>query len=94
MADPLPPPDERLIESLYTTGYWLYSDLRIEKAMPVFRAMIHIAPNDERGWLALGACHEIHAQRDIAREVYAAGVVVAGNAPLCADALKRLGASS
>ena len=34
----------RAIEALYATGHWLYSQLRIEQAMPVFRAMIHLAP--------------------------------------------------
>lgn len=78
------------IEALYATGHWLYSQLRIEQAMPVFRAMIHIAPEDERGWLALGACHETQDQSDIALEIYGAAAAVAPAAPRCELARARI----
>jgi Flp pilus assembly protein TadD len=78
------------IEALYATGHWLYSQLRIEQAMPVFRAMIHIAPEDERGWLALGACHETHDQSEIALEIYGAATCVAPAAPRCELARARI----
>jgi tetratricopeptide (TPR) repeat protein len=80
----------RAIEALYATGHWLYSQLRIEQAMPVFRAMIHIAPHDERGWLALGACHEAEDQSEIALEIYGAATAVAPAAPRCELARARL----
>ncbi len=78
------------VEGLYATGHWLYSQLRIEQAMPVFRAMIHIAPHDERGWLALGACHEVQDQFDIALEIYGAARAVAPAAPRCELARARI----
>jgi tetratricopeptide (TPR) repeat protein len=78
------------IEALYATGHWLYSQLRIEQAMPVFRAMIHIEPQDERGWLALGACHEVQEQSDIALEIYGAASAVARYAPRCELARARI----
>jgi Tfp pilus assembly protein PilF len=78
------------IEALYATGHWLYSQLRIEQAMPVFRAMIHIMPEDERGWLALGACHETQDQSDIALEIYGAATAVAPVAPRCELARARI----
>lgn len=80
----------RSIEALYATGHWLYSQLRIAHAMPVFRAMIHIAPHDERGWLALGACHETQDQSEIALEIYGAATAVAPAAPRCELARARL----
>lgn len=80
----------RAIEALYATGHWLYSQLRIEQAMPVFRAMIHISPHDERGWLALGACHEAEDQPEIALEIYGAATAVAPAAPRCELARARL----
>ena len=80
----------RAIEALYATGHWLYSQLRIEQAMPVFRAMVHLAPHDERGWLALGACHEAEDQSEIAREIYGAATAVAPAAPRCELARARL----
>ncbi|HTQ42075.1 MAG TPA: hypothetical protein VMI75_04900 [Polyangiaceae bacterium] len=78
------------VEALYATGHWLYSQLRIEQAMPVFRAMIHIAPCDERGWLALGACHETQDQSEIALEIYTAATAVAAAAPRCELARARI----
>ncbi|HEX8794712.1 MAG TPA: hypothetical protein VF765_27385 [Polyangiaceae bacterium] len=78
------------IDALYATGHWLYSQLRIEQAIPVFRAMIHIAPEDERGWLALGACHETQGQSEVALELYGAGTAVAPVAPRCELARARI----
>jgi tetratricopeptide (TPR) repeat protein len=78
------------LEALYATGHWLYSQLRIEQAMPVFRAMIHIAPEDERGWLALGACHEVQEQAHVALEIYGAAAAVALAAPRCELARARI----
>jgi tetratricopeptide (TPR) repeat protein len=78
------------IEALYATGHWLYSQLRIEQAMPVFRAMIYIAPEDERGWLALGACHETQDQSEVALEIYGAATAVAPKAPRCELARARI----
>ena len=77
------------IEALYSTGHWLYSQQRIAHAVPVFRALIHIAPQDERGWLALGACHEAHEQHDIALQLYAAASTLAV-APRCELARARI----
>ena len=78
------------IEALYATGHWLYSQQRYAHAVTVFRAMIHIAPQDERGWLALGACHEVDDQADIALEIYVAATTVASAAPRCELARARL----
>jgi tetratricopeptide (TPR) repeat protein len=78
------------IEALYATGHWLYSQQRYAHAVTVFRAMIHIAPRDERGWLALGACHEVEDQTDIALELYATAATVANAAPRCELARARI----
>jgi Flp pilus assembly protein TadD len=77
-------------EALYATGHWLYSRQRIGHAIVVFRALIHVAPQDERGWLALGACHESRDQKDLALELYAAAAVEANPAPRCELARTRL----
>jgi tetratricopeptide (TPR) repeat protein len=78
------------IEGLYATGHWLYSQQRIEHARSVFRAMIHIAPDDERGWLALGACHETQDQHDVAYELYSAAIAMGSLAPRCEIARARI----
>ena len=52
--------------------------------------MIHVAPHDERGWLALGACHEARAQHSIALELYGAAAEVAKAAPRCQLARARI----
>jgi tetratricopeptide (TPR) repeat protein len=77
------------IEALYATGHWLYSQQRIPHAVAVFRAMIHLAPHDERGWLALGACHEARDQHDIALQLYTAAGSVS-LAPRCELARARI----
>jgi tetratricopeptide (TPR) repeat protein len=78
------------IEALYATGHWLYSQQRYAHALTVFRAMIHIAPQDERGWLALGACHEAQDQEDVALDLYEAAGAVAREAPRCELARARI----
>jgi tetratricopeptide (TPR) repeat protein len=83
-------PSQSAIEALYATGHWLYSQDRFTHAQNVFRAMVHLAPRDERGWLALGACHEAADQHDIALELYSAAVSVAQTAPRCEIARSRI----
>jgi tetratricopeptide (TPR) repeat protein len=84
-----PSPSPGALEALYATGHWLYSQDRFTHAQSVFRAMIHIAPEDERGWLALGVCHEALDQHDIALELYTAAASVA-SAPRCELARARI----
>jgi tetratricopeptide (TPR) repeat protein len=83
-------PAPSALEALYATGHWLYSQDRFKHAQNVFRAMVHLAPRDERGWLALGACHEAVDQHDIAMELYSAAVSVAHTAPRCEVARARI----
>jgi tetratricopeptide (TPR) repeat protein len=83
-------PSQSALEALYATGHWLYSQGRYTHAQNVFRAMVHLAPRDERGWLALGACHEVVDQHDIALELYSAAVSVAQTAPRCEIARSRI----
>jgi tetratricopeptide (TPR) repeat protein len=64
-------PSPGAVEALYATGHWLYSSERFAHAQSVFRAMIHLAPGDERGWLALGACYEALGDAAAALELYA-----------------------
>jgi cytochrome c-type biogenesis protein CcmH/NrfG len=78
------------IEALYATGHWLYSQERYKDAACVFRAMVHVSPRDERGWLALGACHEALDQASIALEMYGTARVIARPAPRCEIARARV----
>ncbi len=80
----------RGIEALYATGHWLYEQKRWADARSVFRVMLLCAPDDERGWLALGACHEETGDTDIALELYGAGRVVARPAGRCEVARARV----
>lgn len=88
--DRFPCPSAGTLEALYATGYWLYSEGRFRHAQNVFRAMVHLASHDERGWLAVGACHEATDQIDIALELYATAVCVADAAPRCELARARI----
>jgi tetratricopeptide (TPR) repeat protein len=65
----------RGVEALYATGYWLHARERYHDAMCVFRAMILWASSDERGYLALGACHEAIDQTEIALDIYGAATI-------------------
>ena len=83
-------PSPGALEALYATGHWLYVQDRFAHARNVFRAMVHLDPRDERGWLALGACHEAVDQHDIAMELYVAAVETADVAPRCELARARI----
>jgi tetratricopeptide (TPR) repeat protein len=71
------------VEAIYATGHWLFEREQFENAAKVFRVMLHAAPRDERGWLALGECHERIGQPRIALELYGAGSVVAAPSARC-----------
>jgi hypothetical protein len=78
------------IEALYATGHWLVTRSRPEDAACVFRAMILLAPADERGWLGLGACHEAVDQPLLALELYGAAQVLLRRAVRCRLARARV----
>jgi hypothetical protein len=77
-------------EGLYATGQWLLSQQRIGHAVTVFRAMIALAPLDERGWLGLGACHEARGNDEGALQVYVAASAFARSTPRGALARARV----
>ena len=85
------------IEALYATGHWLLEQSRFADAATVFQLMARAASNDERAWLALGACHEGIGQHGIAAELYTIGTVVAEPSARCkiarGRALRELGRS-
>ena len=70
-------------ELVYCRGFALHADGRYAEAAEAFRVMLQIAPTDERGWLALGDCHEKVGQERVALEIYGAGTVAAQPAPRC-----------
>jgi hypothetical protein len=86
----VPAATRNAIEALYATGHWLFVQKRWADAQSVFRVMLLCAPTDERGWLALGACHEEGGDTDIALELYGAGRVVARPAGRCEVARARV----
>jgi len=77
------------IEAIYATGHWLLSNGRHAEASDVFRVMVLSKADDERGWLALGACHEAIGQRRLAIELYEIASVAAAPAVRCAIARGR-----
>jgi len=78
------------IEAFYAAGHWLYTQERFDDAVTVFRAVIRLAPGDERGWLALGACNEALDRHDVALELYDEARRVANAAPRCGLARARI----
>src|SRR5580692_7789996 len=81
---------KRGIEALYATGHWLLTHDRPADAACVFRAMALLAPEDERSWLALGACHEALGQTDLALQMYGTGRVLAHRSARCDIARARV----
>jgi len=78
------------VETLYAIGHRLLETERVTDAANVFRVLLRGAPTDERGWLALGLCHERVEQPRIALELYSAGTVVAEPSPLLHIARARV----
>jgi Flp pilus assembly protein TadD len=81
---------KRGVEALYATGHWLLTQDRAADAACVFRAMALLAPEDERSWLALGACHEALGQAGQAIQMYGTGRVLARPSVRCDVARSRL----
>jgi tetratricopeptide (TPR) repeat protein len=77
-------------EALYATGHRLLSSNRFADAACVYRVMLTCAPQDERGWLALGACHEGLRQHDLALQLYATGRALSRGGGRCDLARARL----
>jgi tetratricopeptide (TPR) repeat protein len=87
---PAPPGALAAVEAFYAAGHWLYTQERFDDAVTVFRAVIRLAPHDERGWLALGACNEALDRHDVALELYDEARRVASTAPRCGLARARI----
>lgn len=68
---------QRLCDALYSAGHHLLGQNRIDDASTLFRTMLLADSEDERGWLALGACHEQLEQDEMAEQLYGAGAQIA-----------------
>ena len=79
----------RAADLLYAQGLQMHGEERYADAAAVFRLMLRVAPTDERGWVALGDCHQRVGQNQVALELYGAGMIAAEPAPLCAIARFR-----
>jgi tetratricopeptide (TPR) repeat protein len=77
-------------EALYALAHRKLGDEHYQDAAVLLRLMLHLAPADERAWLALGLCHENMGQLRLASELYAAGVLAASPAGRCALACARV----
>jgi len=84
-----PPAPRSAVDALYATGYFLFTKRQVTHARSVFRGMIHLAPEDERGWLALGACYEAQ-HPDLALRLYEAARQSTPSAPRCELARARI----
>lgn len=60
----------RAADGLYACGHALLTEGRVADAACVFRALAAAMPEEERGWLGLGACHEAIGQHSVAIELY------------------------
>lgn len=81
---------QQVCNSLYAAGHLLLDRERVEDAAVLFRTMLVADAEDERGWLALGTCHERLEQDEMAEELYGAGVQIARRKVRCLVAAARL----
>lgn len=63
--------ERTVADALYAFGFSMLETERWSDAADVFRAMMIASPSDERGWLALGRCHEELDQLPVAVNLYA-----------------------
>lgn len=54
------------VETLYATAHELLTGGRTNDAVAVFRAMLIVAPTDERAWLGVALCHVELDQPEVA----------------------------
>jgi tetratricopeptide (TPR) repeat protein len=80
----------RALDALYATGHWLLTSDRPADGAAVFRGMLVLAPNDERAWLGLGACHETLSQTRLALDIYGTALAMSRTAVRARLARARL----
>lgn len=76
--------------ALYAAGHHMLERDRLDDAAILFRTMLLADAEDERGWLALGECHERLEQDAMAEELYSAGAQIARSKLRCLVAVSRL----
>jgi tetratricopeptide (TPR) repeat protein len=89
LAGRVSPVGRDALDALFATGQWLHARQRYNDASAVFRVIVLCAPDEERGYLALGACHEGLGQDAIALEIYGMAVLTLP-APRCHVARARV----
>jgi tetratricopeptide (TPR) repeat protein len=62
------------LDRIYATGLELHGLGRYEDAASAFRIFVMHVPTEERGYLALGRCHEAMGEEAIALEIYEAAI--------------------
>jgi Flp pilus assembly protein TadD len=82
--------EQRGIEALYAVGHWLLERGMVRDAAAILRSMVQLSPTDERGWLALGVCHEQAEQDDVALEMFGTGAALCAPSARCELARARL----
>lgn len=80
----------RGVEALYRTAHHLLTTGDPRRSASLFRTMITVAPEDERGWLGLGVCHEHVDQDELAAEIYKSASIVLKTAARCELACSRV----
>jgi cytochrome c-type biogenesis protein CcmH/NrfG len=68
---------QKALDTLYAAGHYFLQKNRVQDALIFFRMMLVTGPEDERGFLAMGHCHELLGSQDLAMEIYGTGVQIA-----------------
>lgn len=77
-------------DALYAGGHHMLALDRYVDAAAFFRVMVLRDAGDERGWLALGHCHEETGDDDVALQMYECGIELASCKVRCLLAAARV----
>jgi hypothetical protein len=80
----------QMADALYAVGHWLLEQRRASDALHVFRTLLMSSPNDERGFLGLGASHEQLGNDAAAGGLYALGEAAVTSSFRCSLAHARV----
>ncbi|MBP9112727.1 MAG: hypothetical protein KBF88_07945 [Polyangiaceae bacterium] len=67
-------------DDLYALGHSFLSHDESKRALVAFRAMLMVAPQDERAWIGLAQAHAMLCDIGVALELFGAGMVACRSA--------------
>jgi len=79
---PLPTFSDDEIAALYALAFEMYRNGKYSEAMPFFRFLTILSPDDRKYWMGLGACYQMQKRYQAAIECYSVAAVQNPNDPI------------